>query len=121
MGEHPDDLPYEELVRKKEVEEEEKRRERVRKEAEELAKLETRDILLAGINSKFIFCKQKLHHLADDDGSNKPLAHSESFMDTAMAESPDGIRKAKVIGLWQKAIDNRASLVQKFVAMKYIF
>ncbi|XP_011403562.1 PREDICTED: SH2 domain-containing protein 4B-like [Amphimedon queenslandica] len=94
MGEHPDDLPYEELVRKKEAKEEEKRRESVRKEAEELAKLETRDILLA------------------DDDSSKPLAHSESFMDTVMAESPDGIRKAKVIGLWQKAIDNRTTLVQ---------
>ena len=59
MGEHPDDLPYEELVRRKEAEEEEKRRERVRKEAEELAKHETRDILLAGISSRFHFSANK--------------------------------------------------------------
>lgn len=48
MGEHKDDLSYEELVHRREREEMEKERLaeiQDRKEAEELAKLETRDIL----------------------------------------------------------------------------
>lgn len=48
MGEHTDDLSYEEMVRKREAEKEEDERRKVREEAEELAKHETRDILLAG-------------------------------------------------------------------------
>ena len=47
MGEHHNDLPYEQLVQKREKENEAKEKQRLRKEAEELAKHETRDILLA--------------------------------------------------------------------------
>lgn len=54
MGEHPNDLPYEELVRRREADREEKEREKVRKEAEELAKQETQD-LLAGIIAGVLF------------------------------------------------------------------
>ena len=42
MGEHPDDLSYEDLVRKREREKEEQERQKVRKEAENLAKMEAR-------------------------------------------------------------------------------
>ena len=48
MGEHDRDLPYEELVAKREREEAEKEHMNEmqdRKEAEEMAKLETRDII----------------------------------------------------------------------------
>lgn len=42
MGEHPDDLSYEDLVRKREREREEQERQKARKEAENLAKIEAR-------------------------------------------------------------------------------
>ena len=58
MGEHPDDLPYEELVQRRERDEQERERLRDmqdRKEAEELAKQEARNILeLASELSLFI-------------------------------------------------------------------
>ena len=47
MGEHPDDLPYEELVKKKEREEAEREARALREEAEKLAKHETTDFLKA--------------------------------------------------------------------------
>ena len=46
MGEHCDDLPYEEIIQRREAEREEEEKQRARREAEELAKQE---ILLAGI------------------------------------------------------------------------
>ena len=49
MGEHRDDLSYEEMIQKGEREQEELETERLRNEAEELAKHETRDILLAPV------------------------------------------------------------------------
>ncbi len=49
MGEHRDDLSYEEMIQKREREQEESETERLRNEAEELAKHETRDILLAPV------------------------------------------------------------------------
>ena len=49
MGEHREDLSYEEMILKRERAEEEMEKERLRKEAEELAKHETRDILLAPV------------------------------------------------------------------------
>ncbi len=48
MGEHRDDLPYEELVRRREREEAEREmlaEQQDRREAEQLAKKETRDVL----------------------------------------------------------------------------
>lgn len=47
MGDHKDDLSYEEMVLKREKEKEHQEKMRLRTEAEELAKHETRDILLA--------------------------------------------------------------------------
>ena len=47
MGEHHNDLSYDEMVQKREKEEEEREKARLREEAEELAIHETRDILLA--------------------------------------------------------------------------
>lgn len=90
MGEHHNDLPYEQLVQK---ENEEKEKQRLRKEAEELAKHETRDILLA---NKVV------------DSENQPVARSDSLLE---CDSP--VVRHKTVTLWQKAVDNRSVLLKR--------
>ena len=54
MGEHPDDLPYEELVKQRELEEAEREARALREEAEKLAKHETTDFLKAAASKCYI-------------------------------------------------------------------
>lgn len=116
MGEHPDDLPYEEQVRRKEMENEERQRQIARREAEKLAMHETRDILLAGIHfvEAFLYIILAAPTDTDDASDKQPLVHSESSLDTAaLTESPDVRRRIKPMNLWQKAVENRAELIQR--------
>jgi SH2 domain-containing protein 4A len=91
MGEHPDDLLYEELVRMKEAEREREEKEKVRKEAEELARHETRDILL----------------IAPDEGTD-----NDALMEVA-TDSPTIERKLSTKNLWKKAVDSTSQLIKK--------
>ena len=108
MGEHPDDTPYEELVAQREKEEQERERLREmqdRKEAEELAKLETTIVSSANGPSRTISAPVMI--------DQSPVKESPSL------ERKGDLKKIKYGSLWKKAVAERATLIGYF--MVHIF
>ncbi|KAL5457707.1 hypothetical protein EMCRGX_G034994 [Ephydatia muelleri] len=100
MGEHPDDTPYEELVAQREKEEQERERLREmqdRKEAEELAKLETTIVSGANGPSRTISAPVMI--------DQSPVKESPSL------ERKGDLKKIKYGSLWKKAVAERATLI----------